>query len=511
MREITHQLAGVKMKPTIVFVFALLTSAALLSIAEESHAQNINAFGPSEQVSAIDMLTSYDCTRLSDIDTVYRVEYDVHRPTGNLLAVVVRSGDGYMSSLSVFFSSNNGQSWYWTCNLPKNYFIHDVACAVYEDDFIVVYTEYNSIKALRFSALNGNNINFESGAQTVTVLASAESSILELELESTQYHYYSTSYDYCLAALSGNNRVYFFRSDAVAEFWMMVDMPVTNADHGLDLALHEENGQFSWPYSMYISFIEDDDEMSVYGYYNRQRWDRLLYKVIGPTEPFYTSLAAYGGHVYCFAETNIAEKGVTLYVSHDDGESWTQTGFHSSDAELCCPDITIRSGSCLAYTLRVVISNPPIFSKEGRIICSAIDQSWSTPSEMCSPSPYIFKPSLELTSSGQYGILYIKSTDTEKQVAYFCRAGNCCHTGGDANNDGNCNIGDAVFVNNYVFVPNNCDTNPPSGCSPRCPSEGDANSDGTINIGDAVYLLNYVFKSSQCDTNPPIGCAPECN
>ena len=56
---------------------------------------------------------------------------------------------------------------------------------------------------------------------------------------------------------------------------------------------------------------------------------------------------------------------------------------------------------------------------------------------------------------------------------------------GDANSDGSINVGDAVFVINYIFK---------FGTPPN-EYEGDANSDGAINVGDAVYLINYVFKN----------------
>ena len=86
----------------------------------------------------------------------------------------------------------------------------------------------------------------------------------------------------------------------------------------------------------------------------------------------------------------------------------------------------------------------------------------------------------------------------------------CCDTPGDANNDGTCNIGDAVYMGNHVFSPAQCIPHPPIGCPPECPQEGDANADGGLNIGDVVYLNNYVFRPAMCATNPPIGCPPQC-
>lgn len=63
---------------------------------------------------------------------------------------------------------------------------------------------------------------------------------------------------------------------------------------------------------------------------------------------------------------------------------------------------------------------------------------------------------------------------------------------GDANGDQSINVGDAVFVINYVFK---------SGLAPNPLGLADANCDSRVNVGDAVFLVNYVFKD---------GTAPGC-
>jgi hypothetical protein len=70
--------------------------------------------------------------------------------------------------------------------------------------------------------------------------------------------------------------------------------------------------------------------------------------------------------------------------------------------------------------------------------------------------------------------------------AGFWQAFGCCNKAGDANNDGSVNVGDAVYMINYVFK---------SGPPPPCLQEGNANGDGSLNVGDAVFLINYVFKA----------------
>jgi hypothetical protein len=64
---------------------------------------------------------------------------------------------------------------------------------------------------------------------------------------------------------------------------------------------------------------------------------------------------------------------------------------------------------------------------------------------------------------------------------------------GDANSDGGINVGDAVYVINYVFK---------GGAAPDPIESGDVNYDHDCNVADAVYLINYVFKSGPCPCCP---------
>ena len=57
---------------------------------------------------------------------------------------------------------------------------------------------------------------------------------------------------------------------------------------------------------------------------------------------------------------------------------------------------------------------------------------------------------------------------------------------GDASGDGRFNVGDIVFIINYVFK---------GGPPPDPLDAGDENCDGEVNVGDAVYLVNYIFRN----------------
>ncbi len=62
---------------------------------------------------------------------------------------------------------------------------------------------------------------------------------------------------------------------------------------------------------------------------------------------------------------------------------------------------------------------------------------------------------------------------------------------GDANGDGVIDVGDVVYLINYLFK---------NGPAPYPLEAGDANSDSVVDIGDVVYLINYLFKNG-----PPPG------
>ncbi|MCP4565960.1 MAG: peptidoglycan DD-metalloendopeptidase family protein [FCB group bacterium] len=66
---------------------------------------------------------------------------------------------------------------------------------------------------------------------------------------------------------------------------------------------------------------------------------------------------------------------------------------------------------------------------------------------------------------------------------------------GDPNSDGAVNVGDAVYLINYVFK-----GGPAPAPYQLC--NGDSNGDCSCNVGDAVYLINYVFKSGPM----PVDC-----
>ncbi len=73
--------------------------------------------------------------------------------------------------------------------------------------------------------------------------------------------------------------------------------------------------------------------------------------------------------------------------------------------------------------------------------------------------------------------------DDIQLVAYG--SGSLC---GDANKDGSVDVGDVVYLINYLYK-----NGPPPECMPVTAC-GDLNEDDIVDIGDVVYLINYLFK-----------------
>ncbi len=67
---------------------------------------------------------------------------------------------------------------------------------------------------------------------------------------------------------------------------------------------------------------------------------------------------------------------------------------------------------------------------------------------------------------------------------------------GDPNHDGIIDVGDVIYLINYLFV---------DGPEPDPLESGDVDGYGEVDIGDVIYLINYLFIDGPPPVNPPIG------
>ena len=68
---------------------------------------------------------------------------------------------------------------------------------------------------------------------------------------------------------------------------------------------------------------------------------------------------------------------------------------------------------------------------------------------------------------------------------------------GDSNNDGEVDIGDAIFSLTWLFL---------GGSPPVCVATVDANDSGEVDIGDAIFCLTFLFLGGESMPAP----FPEC-
>jgi len=98
---------------------------------------------------------------------------------------------------------------------------------------------------------------------------------------------------------------------------------------------------------------------------------------------------------------------------------------------------------------------------------------------------------------GAYQVVFHASdgeaADSQAVAIDVVTSGPAC---GDANGDTDLNIGDAVFIVNYIFR---------GGPAPDPVCLADPNGDNDTNIGDVVYLINFIFKSGPAPVND---CCP---
>lgn len=103
-----------------------------------------------------------------------------------------------------------------------------------------------------------------------------------------------------------------------------------------------------------------------------------------------------------------------------------------------------------------------------------------------------------LDQVGQHQVLFTASDgeDSDHELVAIEVVETQVYTCGDANGDGDVNVGDGVFIINYVFK---------GGPAPNPLCVADPNNDGAPNVGDAVYIINYVFKNGPAPIEP---CCP---
>jgi hypothetical protein len=194
----------------------------------------------------------------------------------------------------------------------------------------------------------------------------------------------------------------------------------------------------------------------------------------------------------------------TSYDRYPRGEAWLYNGDEYQWVDTCSPrDYTFKTyGYCTDDQPPVISSiiatpNPQAISMNLDITCEVTDNSnveevWIT---ITYPDNTVESYPMEYSGNYYYSQSYTKIGLYDYFIFAVDKCGNQAFSEdknftvvncGDSNADGLVDIGDAIYLINYMFK----DGPPPQ--PHMC--VGDVNNDGITNIGDALYLINYMFK-----------------
>jgi hypothetical protein len=188
--------------------------------------------------------------------------------------------------------------------------------------------------------------------------------------------------------------------------------------------------------------------------------------------------------------------GDSLIESNDRYRSWSTSYFHNGDY-IVYARATDRAGNVVVDSMSVYVWN--LFALSGdisytdgnplldgtEIIIGAVgDQGDTTDTDGGYFIPMVGGGS-QPVQVRRHGYLPIDTAIMMSQHLDLSLAMEpAAYVSGDANFDGDLNVGDAVTIINFVFN---------DGLPPAPYFSGDANADGEVNIADAVYLINYIF------------------
>ncbi len=223
-------------------------------------------------------------------------------------------------------------------------------------------------------------------------------------------------------------------------------------------------------------------------------WDNLV-DVVYQNDGVLICRGDYDSRVFYFNLTNTDGDGVI--EASDKPLSWQTADFHNGQY-IVSARATDRYGNATAVSMPVDVYN--LFELSGVIACSdgnpdgagayatvvAGDLADTTGSDGAYSIPAVGGGS-QTIAFGRPGYETVDTTimmNRHRQINIVLQP--AAYTLGDANFDGTIDIGDPVYLVNYIFK---------GGPAPQPYASGDANGDGPIDIGDAVYLINYIFHS----------------
>ncbi|MCU0606201.1 MAG: T9SS type A sorting domain-containing protein [Candidatus Edwardsbacteria bacterium] len=351
--------------------------------------------------------------RIGNRDSIYELHHDVHRASGNMMAVAhLVYGTGNMYTVNL--STDGGSHWNETgVKNFANMNNHGVGGAFVGDHFYYVYGNGNYSIAMRYHAATGAIDTFSGGFDFRYMYALASSdTVLEVALCSDQDDVDAWLYH---AAITKNGQLLFFWSDTAGYSWNQVVTGVTDAAGGLDICYNEGfSARSAW-----VSYFDTEDSVKI-GALNPGvgGWQNVTRTYSGGIVQPGTAIGAYRDTVlWAFNYHSGSALYCHYFRSFNGGGSWAQGNIGEESDSTAMPDVTLRDGGGIGAAYRRSGGT----SDHLRYSWRPYSGSWSAPVRLSDSSAFPGKPSIEHLGSGVYGIAY-SSQGPVYGGAYFDRS-----------------------------------------------------------------------------------------
>jgi hypothetical protein len=456
-----------------------------LRIFEESHDQpDIRAvMTPKTQMMVSDPKWGTDI-RIGSREGVEETCLDFDQGTGNLFAVV-KSYDGEYWRFDVYFSSDDGQTW-WDQLLgwgPSE--INDISGVVLHGYFYFAETASSNKKiAIRRFDVSSGTPDDDYGT---VIVVDGDYDVLEIALTGNADFYDNRLY--LLAILQSDSLIHLWSTEE-AVFWQNITTYVADADHGLDACCNE--GYAEWV--LFVSYVDVDDSLHVVRK-SAAAWQNIKLDYAGDK----TSVAAYDDRIITAFEYLFPNgRGIKYWISYDGGEEWRWGAIAEPEPGgfyFYAPAVAARKGAGIGVVYEQEVGEPdPCWYRYREYGTGPGTASWSDPEQFNeqdlatgSPMTIEWVPPLPLYCHA-HGTIWIGGSG---QGAYFDRMDRVMP--GDVTGDEAVDVADVMNLINYLFI---------GGSAPDPLWIGDCNCDEAVDVADVMYLINYLFIGG----SPPLCC-----
>ncbi|MRR08589.1 T9SS type A sorting domain-containing protein [bacterium] len=359
--------------------------------------------------------------RIGNRDSTYEVHYDIHRASGNLIAVTHALHNGNIYFIN--FSSDGGLNWSETGALSfAGMNNHGISGAFVGSHFYLNFGTANWDQVWRYKAATGASDTFSSGLdfRNICVLATSDT-VMEVALCSDQDDVDSWLYH---AAITKNGQLLFYWSDTAGYSWSQIVTGVADAAGGLDICYNEGfSARSAW-----VSYFDAEDSVKI-GALNPGvgGWQNVTRTYSGGIVQPGTSIGAYRDTVLCAFNYHSAAALYCHYLrSFSGGGSWAQGNIGEETDSTLMPDVTLRDGGGIGAAYRRFGGT----SDHLRYSWRSYSGGWATPVRLSDSSAFPAKPSIEHLGSGVYGIAYA-SQGPVYGGAYFDRSDWAAGVAGD--------------------------------------------------------------------------------